>query len=246
VFSALLPLALGHLLAIAAVLLPASLLLLYVWHFAALKLVAGLALAAIGIYRLLNLGRHSRFLARIGPRHLVLWSFLMATSHGAGLMLAPVVLDLCQSDGGMGLMVHFPGAAGGSLEIASLATLLHSMAMIATAGLTAWLVYRWLGLTILRKSWFNMDFLGLAIDLCRRGGGGSLVPDTAPDMDERSRMLSRRDRAPCCLRVIEPACVLRKALQALNAFFCTLDEYTIADLLEPSRSLARLSALSRQ
>jgi hypothetical protein len=159
VFSALLPLALGHLLAIAAVLLPASLLLLYVWHFAALKLVAGLALVTIGIYRLLNLGRHSRFLARIGPRHLVLWSFLMATSHGAGLMLAPVVLDLCQSGAGMGRMVHLPGGVSGSLEIASLATLLHSMAMIATAGLTAWLVYRWLGLTILRKSWFNMDLL---------------------------------------------------------------------------------------
>jgi hypothetical protein len=45
-----------------------------------------------GIYRLLNLGRHSRLLARIGPRHLVLWSFLMVTNQGAGLMLAPVVV----------------------------------------------------------------------------------------------------------------------------------------------------------
>lgn len=159
VFAALPPLALGHLLAIAAVLLPVSLLSLYVAHFALLKLVAGLALIAFGVYKLAR-PRHPRLLARIGRRHLVLWSFLMATSHGAGLMLVPFVLDL-EHAGAAPLMQtpHTAHAAQGSVGIVALATLLHTLAMIATSGAVAWLVYRWLGLRILQKTWFNLDLL---------------------------------------------------------------------------------------
>ncbi len=159
VVSALPPLALGHLVAIGALLLPASMLLLYVWDFGALKLIAGLALVAFRAYRFRNLGRHSRVIARIGPRHLALWSFLLATSHGAGLMLAPVVLGLCQSGGGLGHAYHLAGLAGAGLTIAALATLLHRAAMVSTAGLTAWLFYRWLGWKVLAKTWFNADAL---------------------------------------------------------------------------------------
>jgi hypothetical protein len=159
VFAALPPLAAGHLLAVAAVLLPVSLLALYVAHFTALKLVGGLALIGFGAYKLAR-PRHPRLLARIGRRHLVLWSFLMATSHGAGLMLVPFVLDIEHSGAGLAASTsHVAHAAYGGMAIAALATLLHTLAMIAAAGAVAWLVYRWLGLRMLQKSWFNLDLL---------------------------------------------------------------------------------------
>jgi len=159
VFAALPPLAFGHLLAIAAVLLPVSLLALYVAHFAWLRLLTGLSLVGFGIYKLVD-ARHPRLLARIGRRHLVLWSFLMATSHGAGLMLAPFVLDLQHARLALPAPLHHAGhALEGGLATAVMATLLHTLAMIATSGAIAWLVYRWFGLRLLQKSWFNLDLL---------------------------------------------------------------------------------------
>lgn len=159
VLAALPPLALGHLLAVAAVLLPVSLLSLYTTHFALLKLLAGLALIAFGAYKLL-FPRHPRLLARIGRSHLVLWSFLMATSHGAGLMLVPFVLDLEHSGGALAVhAVHLAQMGGNGVTVATLATLLHTLAMIAAAGAVAWIVYRWVGLRMLQKSWFNLDLV---------------------------------------------------------------------------------------
>jgi hypothetical protein len=96
VFKTLIPLAGGHFLSMAATLLPFSLFLAYLDWSQAIRVAAGGLVAVFGAYRLAN-RRHSRALARLGPRHLTLWSFLTATAHGAGLMLAPVYLGLCAS-----------------------------------------------------------------------------------------------------------------------------------------------------
>jgi threonine/homoserine/homoserine lactone efflux protein len=89
VFATLLPLACGHFLAMAAALLPLSLLLAYVDWSQPVRVAAGGLVAAFGAFKLIN-RRHPRALARLGPNRLILWSFLVATAHGAGLMLAPV------------------------------------------------------------------------------------------------------------------------------------------------------------
>lgn len=156
VFNALPPLAIGHLLAIAAVLMPVSLVFVYISHLHILRILAGLLLMSFGVYKLIR-AKHPRYLARIGPKHLVLWSFLMATSHGAGLMLIPFFLDVCMDmDKHMTSMMQ---AAQGSLGLALVVTVVHTLAMIATAALIASIVYRFLGLRLLQKSWFNLDLL---------------------------------------------------------------------------------------
>jgi hypothetical protein len=160
VFLALPPIALGHLLAMAAALLPFTVLGLYLERVGQIRLAAGLMLVVFGVYKLLW-QRHPRFLARIGPSHLTLWSFLMATAHGAGLMLVPVVLDfLCVDTGG-----PHPGhqalleLARGDLSLTLIAATAHTVAMVGTSGAIAWVVYRYLGLDLLRRSWLNLDLL---------------------------------------------------------------------------------------
>lgn len=161
VFLALPPIAAGHLLAMAAALLPFTLLSVYLDRLDLIRAAAGLLLVAFGVYKLFS-QRHPRFLARVGPSHLVLWSFLMATAHGAGLMLVPVVL-------GLGVDAHADGSHGGHpalLELAAggvwltlVATAVHTAAMVLTAGALAWIVYRYIGLGLLRRAWVNLDLL---------------------------------------------------------------------------------------
>lgn len=162
VFLALPPLAAGHLLAVAAVLVPASALSFYVANQRLLTTVAGLLLIGFGVYKLIA-PRHPRFLARIGPRHLVLWSFLMASSHGAGLMVVPFLLgpEMLGHDPG-GHAGHLPPPAQGGLLLAALVALVHTAVMILSAGALAWAVYRYLGLRLLQKAWFNLDLLWAA------------------------------------------------------------------------------------
>jgi hypothetical protein len=159
VFAALPPIALGHFLAMAAALLPFALVGLYLERLGVIRAAAGLILVAFGVYKLLS-RRHPRYLARIGPSHLTLWSFLMATAHGAGLMLVPVVLDLCVdargADGGHRALVEL---ARGSLGLTLVAATMHTAVMLLTAGAIAWVVYRYLGLDLLRRSWVNLDLL---------------------------------------------------------------------------------------
>jgi hypothetical protein len=157
VFLALPSIALGHFLAMAAALLPFTLLGFYVERLGLIRTAAGLLLVLFGVYKLFS-QRHPRFLARIGPSHLTLWSFLMATAHGAGLMLVPVVLGL----GGDGHAAH--GGHPALLELARgelmptlLAATVHTVVMVMTGGAIAWVVYRYLGLGLLRRSWLNLD-----------------------------------------------------------------------------------------
>lgn len=158
VFAALPSLAVGHFLAMAAVLLPFAALAVYITRFEFVRIATGALLIAFGLYKLID-RRHPRWLARIGPSHLVTWSFLMATAHGAGLMLAPVYLSLCMGDGHADLhasaMTLFRTGAG----LALFAAFAHAAIMIATAGAIAWLVYRYLGLRLLNRSWVNLDLI---------------------------------------------------------------------------------------
>jgi hypothetical protein len=159
VFLALPPIAVGHLLVMAAALLPFTLLGLYIERLAVIRAAAGLILVTFGLYKLFS-RRHPRFLARIGPSHLTLWSFLMATAHGAGLMLVPVVLGLCAgtrgAHGGHQALLEI---ARGDLNLTLIAAAVHSVAMVLTGGAIAWIVYRYVGLGPLRRSWLNLDLL---------------------------------------------------------------------------------------
>lgn len=159
VFLALPPIALGHLLAMAAALLPFALLAGYLEKLDGIRAAAGLMLVAFGIYKLFS-QRHPRFLTRIGPSHLILWSFLMATAHGAGLMLVPVVLGLCADSGGThGGHEALQLLAGRDLTLSLVASGVHTVAMVLTGGALAWVVYRYVGLGLLRRAWLNLDLV---------------------------------------------------------------------------------------
>ena len=164
VFRALPPLALGHFVAMLAALLPFTLFMLYFERVGAIRAAAGGLLVIFGVYKLLS-RRHPRFLARIGPSHLVLWSFFIATAHGAGLMLVPVVLGLCSTNAPEAQRGHqaLLELASGSLGMTLAAVSVHTMAMLVTGGTIAWVVYRYVGLRLLRSAWVNVDLLWAAL-----------------------------------------------------------------------------------
>lgn len=181
VFRTLLPLGGGHLLSMAVVLVPFTLLTwVEAWN-RPIRLVAGAVLMAYGLYKLLQ-RRHPRFLARVRPTQLAWWSFLMATTHGAGLMLVPVALGLCATPGDTPVpaMAAEPGHAGlmqamaQGLTLAIAVSVVHTLAMVAAGVAVAWAVYRWLGLRFLKQAWFDLDRLWGA-SLVVAGGVGLLA-----------------------------------------------------------------------
>lgn len=118
------------------------------------RLVAALLILSVAAYGALYGHRHRvRVGMRVGMAGLGLWSFLMATSHGAGLMLVPAVLNLCVADR--------PGdlAMSGSLPVAFAAVAVHGAAMLAVVAVVAIAVFEWLGLAVLRSTWINFDRL---------------------------------------------------------------------------------------
>lgn len=157
-FKALLALAAGHLLAMAAILFPfTALLFLAEWQ-REIQIGAACLVIGLGTYLLFN-RRHPRFLARVPPTRLALWSFLAAMAHGAGLMLVPIYLGICrtiETDAGHAAASSLmAGNAGVAVSVA----LAHTLAMTISGGAVAWGVYQWLGLRFLSKSWFNLDLL---------------------------------------------------------------------------------------
>lgn len=153
---ALVAIAAGHLAAMLAILMPFAVMTLLVDWQREIRLGAGLVVIALGAWIFVS-QRHPRFLARVRPGRLALWSFLVALAHGAALMLVPIYLGLCRAD-----ELDTGHAAAGSLMsrgvgIALTVALAHTAAMIVAGGAAAWAVYRWLGLSFLSKSWFNLD-----------------------------------------------------------------------------------------
>jgi hypothetical protein len=182
VVRALVPIALGHALSIGVVVLVVVLARAAV-PLAWLRWPVGAGLVLFGAYKLVRM-RHPRWVGmKVSFRDLVTWSFLMASAHGAGLMLAPVVLGWAAADGGGAGDTHvhdahahhhamaagdpgggehaghasaFAAAAGGPL-LALLATAVHTLGYLVVMLVCAVVVYRWVGLAILRKAWLNLD-----------------------------------------------------------------------------------------
>ena len=148
VWATFLPLGSGHFLAMAAVLLPFTLLgLVAAWN-RPVRLGAALVVLLFGLARLVW-RRHPRALARIRPTQLVLWSFVIASAHGAGLMLLPFALGLCAP----GHTLSAGGGLGGALLVAAA----HTAAMLAAGLAAAWLVLRVFGLGALRRGWLDLE-----------------------------------------------------------------------------------------
>ena len=100
--------------------------------------------------------RHPRVLVRIPPSRLALWSFAIAMAHGAGLMLVPIYLGLCHAYDDQGHRAA-QTLIEANLGMALLVAGVHAGAMMVVGGLLAWLVYRYLGLKFVSRSWFNLD-----------------------------------------------------------------------------------------
>jgi hypothetical protein len=154
--GALWPLAVGHMLAMLLIILPFALLVTLVEWRQEVQIGAGVLVTGFGILRLLD-RRHPRTLARIPPTRLGLWSFAMAIAHGAGLMLLPIYLGLCNTATLDGLHQAVRGFIVGNLGMAVLVSIAHTVAMMAAGGSLAWLVYRYLGTKYISRSWFNLD-----------------------------------------------------------------------------------------
>ncbi len=151
-------LALGHLLAMVAVLLPfGALMFLAEWQ-DPIRIGAALLVIALGIYLLFN-RRHPRFLARVPPSRLALWSFLAAMAHGAGLMLVPIYLGICQTIGADTGHTAAARLMTGNTGVAALVALAHTLSMVTAGGIFALVVHRWVGLKALSRSWFNLDLV---------------------------------------------------------------------------------------
>ena len=170
VWRAIVPIGIGHACAIAAavglamlagVVLPIDVLR---WPVAAL-------LVGLGVRRLLR-HRHPRFGSmRIGAGGLTIWSFLIATGHGAGLMVLPIWLRMSAASGDHTAHLH------GTTTIASglAATAVHSGSYLVVTAAIAWVVFHKLGVGLLRKAWINLDLIWAAA-LIASGGLTILLP----------------------------------------------------------------------
>jgi len=158
------PIAIGHALSVGVMILTvrlaqAAMPLKYI------RIGVAVALVSLGVYKLIR-SRHFRWGGmQVGFRELTIWSFLMASAHGAGLMVLPVVLA--------GPHAHHhaasQGVAGGGW-----ATLIHTLGYFSVTAAVALLVYQKFGLAMLRRSWFNLDLIW-AIALVVTGVAALLV-----------------------------------------------------------------------
>lgn len=157
VLVSLLPIALGHAIAVAVVVAAVAALGIVIDR-RVIRLSAGVLLIAWAIYHTVYGHRHRvRVGMQTGMAGLALWSFLMASAHGAGLMLVPVLMPL-------GLAATPAGEVtdSGPLLMSLAAVGVHTAAMLAVTGAIAVMVYEWFGLGFLRRGWINLDFLWTA------------------------------------------------------------------------------------
>jgi hypothetical protein len=163
VWRALPPIALGHMGAVGAVLLIAGLAQTVV-PLPVMKLAVASVLITLGLHHLWR-HRHPRFGGmQVGFRDLTVWSFLMASAHGAGFMLLPFVMNMSGPTlpaGGShrhhAMVLNAPVPWAGALVLG-----LHTLSYLLVLAFAAWLVYRKLGLALLRRAWFNLDLIWAA------------------------------------------------------------------------------------
>jgi hypothetical protein len=160
VARSLLPIAFGHALAIASVVLTAAF-LGTVLPLATIRYPIAAVLIGLGAYYLVW-HHHPRWVRmQVGFRDLTVWSFLMASAHGAGLMVMPVLLAISTVEAAEKTAGHNHPAA--AIPLAGLlAAGLHTMGYLVVTGLVAWVVYHKLGLALLRKAWVNLDLVWAA------------------------------------------------------------------------------------
>jgi hypothetical protein len=180
VWKALPPIAVGHALSVGLIVALVALMHANI-SVETLRWLAALALVTFGVYRLVR-ARHPRWVGmRVGFSDLTLWSFLMASAHGAGLMLVPVFLgsepqanaheaDLGHAHSGHGTDLDLLSDPG----LATLAVIVHTLGHLFLAGLVAFIVYEKLGVRILQRAWFNFD-LAWAVALIVSGMVTALI-----------------------------------------------------------------------
>ena len=151
-------LAAGHFLAMIGILLPFTIMMTLVQWEVEIRVGAGMIVIAMGIYLLIN-RRHPKFLARVHPARLALWSFLAAMAHGAGLMLVPIFLGICAVGADEAGHLAAQSLMGSNVMTAFGVAAVHTFAMTAAGGAIAVIIYAWLGLKFLSKTWFNLDIL---------------------------------------------------------------------------------------
>jgi hypothetical protein len=157
VLVSLVPIALGHAVSVAVV-LAAVLIVGLVVDRAILNQLAGAALIAWALWHGLYGHRRRPVVGmQTGLLGLALWSFLMATAHGAGLMLVPALLPLCSSS-----VAASPLTSQAAIPIAVAALALHTAAMLATIAVISLAVYNWIGVGFLRRGWINLDLVWIA------------------------------------------------------------------------------------
>jgi hypothetical protein len=156
IWRSLLPISVGH--AISVVLVAA--LVLAGGHLIStetLRFLTAAGLLGFGAFKLLTYYRHPRWVGmRVNMRDLLLWSFLMAAAHGAGLMVAPMLLEISAS-ASQEVGASFASGIGMLMAIG-----LHTISMLIVMAVVASIVYRKLGLKILRQSWVNFDLIWAA------------------------------------------------------------------------------------
>jgi len=163
VMRSLLPIAIGHelaLIVVAGIVIVAA----EVIDPQALHIAAAVVLFAFGIFRFVKPRAHPRWTKmRVNNRELTLWSFLMSSAHGAGLIIAPVLIGIGSASAATDPEDHVPAHADvASFAVDAVGLLLHVAAMIAVMAVVAVVVYEKLGVAVLRKAWLNTDQLWAA------------------------------------------------------------------------------------
>ena len=159
VWGALPPIALGHAAAVGVVLLIVGLAQVVI-PMDTLRVLVASMLTMLGLYRLWR-HRHPRYGGmQVGFRDLTVWSFLMASAHGAGFMVVPFVMSAppMLAAAGHEHMHHMAAAANGAAA-GGMAVAVHTLSYLIVMTVAAWLVYRKLGLSLLRKAWLNVDWV---------------------------------------------------------------------------------------
>lgn len=155
VWRALPPLALGHAFAVVVIAAAGMLAGRFIPH-AALRWLVAAVLLAFGVHKLVRGHRHPRYGGmRVGSRDLTIWSFLMASAHGAGLMVLPFIIGIEAGTGHGDHAAHAGMMAGQNATLAAAA--LHTASYLLVTGVIAVVVYRKLGLRLLRTAWINLD-----------------------------------------------------------------------------------------
>jgi hypothetical protein len=161
VWGALGPLAAGHALAM-AVAIGIAMMVGFVVPPAMLKIVIGALLVGLGLYRLVR-SRHIVYGGmRVNSAELATWSFLMATAHGAGLMVLPLVMGRMSPSGSSDHVHHMAAAmlgSGGNDWIGLSAALVHTVGYLLVTGIIAVIVYERVGVRFLRSAWINLDLI---------------------------------------------------------------------------------------